>query len=120
FTKPGLVWAQLQAANAGRYLAQLLYPVGFIALLGPEALLMALPSLAINLLADFSPMHQVYTLIYAAPIVPFVWIASVLGAQRAMHWAEQRAGATAARAALLGATVLTLTGALLTHQVHGY
>ncbi|MCB0188000.1 MAG: DUF2079 domain-containing protein, partial [Caldilineaceae bacterium] len=82
FTQPGLVWQQLQSADAGGYLFRLLWPVGFVALLAPEILLLALPSLAINLLADFPPMHEVYTLIYAAPILPFVMLATVEGIGR--------------------------------------
>lgn len=79
FTQPMLIWQQLQAAEAGGYLLRLLWPVAFVALLAPEILLLALPSLAINLLADFPPMHQVYELIYAAPILPFVMVATVEG-----------------------------------------
>src|SRR5207253_3102142 len=60
----------------------LLLPVGFIAVGAPEILLLALPSLAINLLADFSPMQQVNELIYAAPIVPFVMIGAIYGVAR--------------------------------------
>lgn len=82
FTQPELVWTQLQRAGAGRYLRELLLPVGFTALLAPEILLLALPSLAINLLADFPPMHQVYELIYVAPVLPFVLLASVIGVAR--------------------------------------
>jgi uncharacterized membrane protein len=89
-TRPDLVWAQLAAAHAGRYLVQLLWPTGFLALLAPEVLLLALPSLAINLLADFSPMHEVYTLIYAAPVLPFVVAASVMGAARLAGWMAAR------------------------------
>ncbi len=81
-TQPALVWQQLAAADTVGYLLRLLWPVGFIALFAPEILLLALPSLAINLLADFSPMHQVYTLIYAAPILPFVMLAMVGGVAR--------------------------------------
>jgi len=33
--------------------------------------------LAINLLADLPPAHEVNTLIYAVPIVPFVLMAAV-------------------------------------------
>ncbi|HRW09156.1 MAG TPA: DUF2079 domain-containing protein, partial [Caldilineaceae bacterium] len=82
FTQPELVWQQLQSADTGGYLFRLLWPVGFVALLAPEILLLALPSLAINLLADFPPMHEVYTLIYAAPILPFVMLATVEGIGR--------------------------------------
>ena len=81
-TRPDLVLAQLQKANVFRYFFELLLPVGFTALLAPEVLLLALPSLAINLLADFSPMHQVTTLIYAAPVLPFVMLAAVMGVAR--------------------------------------
>ena len=81
-TQPGLVWAQLQAAHALRYLLLLLLPVAFTPLLALDLLLLALPSLAINLLADFPPMHQVDTLIYAAPIVPFVFISAIFGVSR--------------------------------------
>jgi len=86
FTQPRLVWQQLQAAEAGGYLLRLLSPVAFVALLAPEILLLALPSLAINLLADFSPMHQVYELIYAAPILPFIMVAMVEGIGRVARW----------------------------------
>lgn len=56
-TRPGLVWSQLATANAGGYLWALLWPTAFLALLAPEVLLLALPSLAINLLADFPPIR---------------------------------------------------------------
>jgi hypothetical protein len=81
-TRPDLVFAQLGKANVGRYFFELLLPVGFTALLAPEVLLLALPSLAINLLADFAPMHQATTLIYAAPVLPFVMLAAVMGVAR--------------------------------------
>jgi uncharacterized membrane protein len=88
FTQPALVWQQLAAADTVGYLLRLLWPVGFIALFAPEILLLALPSLAINLLADFPPMHQVYTLIYAAPILPFVMLAMVEGVARVVGGKE--------------------------------
>jgi uncharacterized membrane protein len=81
-TRPDLVLAQLQRAEPFRYAFELLLPVGFTALLAPKVLLLALPSLAINLLADFPPMHQVTTLIYAAPIVGYVMVAGVMGVAR--------------------------------------
>lgn len=91
-TQPQLVWQQLQQADALGYLWRLLWPVGFVALLAPEVLLLALPSLAINLLADFPPMHEVFTLIYAAPILPFVLLATVEGVGRVAGSSGQWAG----------------------------
>lgn len=81
-TRPDLVWAQLGKAQALSYLALLWLPVGFLSLLAPEIFLLALPSLSINLLADYPPMHEVTTLMYAAPLVPFVFMAAVWGAAR--------------------------------------
>ena len=78
-TRPDLIPRQLQQADMLRYFFMLLLPVGFTALLAPEVLLLALPRSAINLLADFAPMHQVTTLIYAAPVLPFVMVAAVMG-----------------------------------------
>ena len=88
--QPGVVLAQLGKANAPGYLGLLLLPVAFTALLAPEVLLMALPSLALNLLADFPPMHEVGTLIYAAPVAPFVIMAGVMGTARLRRWMERR------------------------------
>jgi uncharacterized membrane protein len=91
-TRPDLVFSQLQSANIGRYFFELLLPVGFLSLLAPEVLLLALPSLAINLLAQFSPMHQVTTLIYAAPVIPFVLLSAVMGSARSLEWVVRRVG----------------------------
>ncbi len=85
-TRPDLVLAQLERAQVGRYFFELLLPVGFVALLAPEVMALALPSLAINLLADFAPMHEVTTLIYAAPVLPFVMLATVMGVARVNDW----------------------------------
>ncbi|MEZ4709045.1 MAG: DUF2079 domain-containing protein [Caldilineaceae bacterium] len=91
-TRPDVIWNQLVAAHALAYIARMLLGVGFLALLAPEVLLLALPSLAINLLADFPPMHQVDTLIYAAPVVPFVMVAGVMGVRRIGDWLAPQYG----------------------------
>jgi uncharacterized membrane protein len=118
-TQPGLVLAQLQEAETVRYLREVLQPIGFTALLAPEVLLLALPSLAINLLADFPPMHQVYELIYIAPIVPFVMLAGVMGVARLqqlfLHKRKWQADVVGWSLALL-----VMAGALLTQWQHGY
>ncbi len=85
-TQPATVWSQLRDAGALRYLLQIVLPFAFTPLVGLELLALALPSFALNLLADFSPMHQVYTLIYAAPIVPFAVIAAIYGSERLSGW----------------------------------
>jgi uncharacterized membrane protein len=123
-TRPDLIFAQLQTANIGRYFFELLLPVGFLSVLAPEVLFLALPSLAINLLAQFSPMHQVTTLIYAAPILPFVMLSAVQGAARLLGWLTRGRAARPAvphssvPAAVLG--VWVVGAALLGQFLYGY
>ena len=119
--QPGVVWAQLQAANPLRYLFELLLPVGFVALLAPEVLLLAVPSLALNLLADFPPMHQVDWLMYAAPIAPFVALAAVMGTARLMRWLRREEMGRAPRSAAPWAiAALVLFCATLAQVLYGY
>ncbi len=126
-TQPGLVWQQLQAANALRYLFLLLLPVAFTPLFGLDVFLLALPSLAINLLADFSPMHEVNALIYAAPIIPFVMMGGVYGTARLQRWLARAwtgdAMTLAPALQRMAATVLggfVLAFALLSQGLFGY
>ncbi|HZR43607.1 MAG TPA: DUF2079 domain-containing protein, partial [Ktedonobacteraceae bacterium] len=74
------------------YLASLLRSSGFLALLAPEWLLPALPSLAITLLSTdpllFSGVYH-----YNAAVIPFVMIAAIHGTRRAIllwqGWREE-------------------------------
>lgn len=118
-TQPGVILTQLQRAGALRYLWEALQPVALTALLAPEVLLLALPSLAINLLADFPPMHEVYTLIYVAPVVPFVMLASVMGVARVQQWLTRHQPQRGRMGGWLLST-LVLAGAGYTQQQHGY
>jgi len=79
FLQPQLFWQHLVQVQALNYLSLLLQPTAFIALLNPVTLLLALPSLGINLLSDFPAMQEVNHLIYAAPIVPAIIISSIYG-----------------------------------------
>ncbi len=120
-TRPDVIAAQLQRADVGRYFFELLLPVGFTALLAPEVLLLALPSLAINLLADFTPMHQVTTLIYAAPVSPFVMLAAVMGAARVNErWSQASLKQRQAFAFQTAAAFVVLSGALVGQRLWGY
>ncbi len=120
-TRLDLVWAQLIRADAGGYLWSLLWPTGFLALFAPEVLLLSLPSLAINLLADFAPMHQTHTLIYAAPIVPFVFAAAVSGLVRLTDWIGNLSRSRLLQEAAIPflALVILLLG-VIDQQAHGY
>jgi uncharacterized membrane protein len=80
-SRPGYVCQNLAEPNRGLYLLQLLLPVGFLALLALPELLLIVPGLAINLLAQHHCQAKIYCQ-YAVPIIPFVLIAAVVGLQR--------------------------------------
>lgn len=63
------------------YLGDLLYPLAFLPLLMPEILLVILPTLLSNLLADRVQMHYV-GIHYSAPLIPYLLLATILGIER--------------------------------------
>ncbi len=79
FGQPGVVVDQLSKAGALNYLKGLLLPLAFLSLLSPLTLVLALPSLAVNLLSEDAFMHRLEEFHYAAPIVPFVLVSGVYG-----------------------------------------
>ena len=80
-TRPEYVWQNVAEPNRALYLLQLLLPTGFVALLGLPELLIAVPGLAMNLLAKHYYQPTIYCH-YPVPIIPFVFIATVVGLQR--------------------------------------
>ena len=90
-TKPGLVWQHIVTPDRMAYLVQLFLPIGFLALLGLPELFLALPGFATNLLADHFCQPTIYCQ-YAVPIVPFIFIATIVGLFRLKKWWGSAAG----------------------------
>lgn len=124
--QPGTVFAQLSQANALQYVLLLMLPVAFTSLLAPEVLLLSLPSLAINLLADYPPMHQITGLFYAAPIVPFVIVSGIVGVERLDRWLDNRSstsGDVGRQRRVVGRLVVggaIIVGTLTAQSLYGY
>ncbi|MCB9105376.1 MAG: DUF2079 domain-containing protein [Anaerolineales bacterium] len=92
---PQIVLAHLQEINVIRYFRLLLTPTAFLALLNPITLLLAAPSLGVNLLSSFEPMQEINSLVYAAPIIPALFISSIYGAanfHKIINWIVGRLG----------------------------
>ncbi|MBE9506812.1 MAG: DUF2079 domain-containing protein [Chloroflexi bacterium] len=83
--RPRYVWQNLADPNRGLYLLQLLVPTGFLALLGLPEVLLAAPGLVINLLAQHHCQSEIYCQ-YTVPIIPFLFIATVVGLERLGHF----------------------------------
>jgi hypothetical protein len=62
-----------------RYVLSLLSPLVFLSVFGPEALVLALPTLAVNLLSSFGSQHAVDVFHYSAPAVPGLIAGAVCG-----------------------------------------
>jgi uncharacterized membrane protein len=106
-SRPGYVWRTLAEPNRALYLLQLLLPIGFLALLGLPELLLAAPGLAINLLAQHHCQSAIYCQ-YTVPIVPFVFVATVMGLQRIRHLLGRRWLSHGLSLAIVPLTVLAL------------
>jgi len=114
-----LFWSDERLA----YLATLLGPFAFLSLLGPEVLLLGLPSLAINLVSDNPIMRRPgHFAHYSAAIVPFVVAAALIGIGRCTRWIDPPAGSKPAGGfrqlyLLLALTALT---SLVYHRQQGF
>ena len=96
FRSPGVVWTHVSSARRLLHLVQLFAPIGFLSLLGPWELALAVPGLAVNLLAAGEHQSSIY-LQYAVPVFPFLFIAAVWGTLRLKRllprpWAWHLAG----------------------------
>lgn len=97
------------------YLRDLLTPTLGVSLLSPHILLIAAPSLAVNLLSSYPPMTVLEGFHYPAPIVPFVVVSAVAGsAWLSVRFKEPHQGRI--RWALAGAMLLAT---LLYQRGHG-
>ena len=81
FTQPDAVWRIASEPARVNYLLGLLAAFGFLSLLAPEILLLALPVLLANLLSAY-PAQYYGEFHYTAPLVPYFAVAAAYGAHR--------------------------------------
>ena len=113
-TKPELTARTLITTDNLHYMLGLLFPFGFLPLLGLPALLIAAPSLGINLLSSFPLMHELEAKQYAVPIAPFVAVAAVYGTLYLSHWLRRE------RVIICLASALVLLCAMTYHYHRGF
>lgn len=82
---PNIILNHLAVPYRAALPVKLLLPVGFLSLLAPAPLLIAIPSLAYNMLSQTASQSSIYFQ-YMAPAVPFVFVAAVHGAKRVQDW----------------------------------
>lgn len=90
-TRLGELWDVMTAAPKREFLKWLFLPVGFLALLAPRVLFIALPGLFL-ILASTNPSTYAIFERYVAPALPFIFIAAVFGVERLAGWGERLLG----------------------------
>lgn len=115
-THPGDLWMHLTAPARVLYLPLVLLTVGFIfPLVQSKWLLLAAPTLAINLLSDFPGVTTLGSH-YLTPALPFIVMASIDGAHTFGSWCKMRLADSLCQPILLG-VVLVCTA--LAHLLYG-
>lgn len=117
--RPQTVLRHLLTRENLRYLLGLLSPTVFLSLLAPQILLLGLPTLLMNLLSAYAPMHTLGLFHYAAPLAPFFIISSIFGASRLARILAPRFGVTELRA-IQGLSCLVLLSSLVVHRLQGF
>ncbi len=80
-TKPAEIWDVVTINQKQQYLKWLFMPVAFVSLLAPEILMIAVPGILLILVSTFPPTFVIFER-YVAPVMPFVYLAAVVGVQR--------------------------------------
>jgi len=71
------------------YLFQLFFPLAFLPLAAPEALLISVPVLAQNLLVEYAGQYSILSQ-YHAEIIPFLFYGLCLGVARIARWRSHK------------------------------
>ena len=109
-THPGQALADVFSGQDLHYWLHLLWPFGFVSLLSPLTLLIALPELLLNALSSIVFQRSI-AFHYTAAEIPFLYAAMVLGLMRLWRWLG--GGFRRVRAAMTGQRVRRDTLALL-------
>jgi uncharacterized membrane protein len=117
--RPGIVMRRLLTKETGAYLLGLLSPTAFLSIAAPHILLLSLPTLSMNLLSSYAPMHTLGPFHYAAPLVPFFIIASIYGTARLAKVLAPRVRIRELRVGQ-GLSGLVLLSSLVVHYYQGY
>jgi uncharacterized membrane protein/uncharacterized membrane protein YbhN (UPF0104 family) len=123
-TRPGLVWRTVTEPLRLRYVLVLLAPVGFLALLAPDVLILSSPVWLANALSSYAAQYS-GAFHYSAPLVPYVVVAAVIGAGRLWRWLRSRLARRNSRPvtqrwAAVGLTLWLLGWSLGTQVANGH
>lgn len=92
-TRPVFVWNYILAdPDKNRYLTHLLAPVAYLSLFDPLTLLIAVPTVAINLLSSLPTTYALDRFHYSAMVVPFIVASAINGTAFLINLLHQKRG----------------------------
>jgi len=112
-TQPALVASRVLSLSRATALATLLVPLAGLPLLGGSALLLALPSLAVNTLSQYEPQAALH-MHYALLVYPPLYLAAIVGLRR---WLAGRPGEARQRQQLFWAGFLVIAALLSSYYL---
>ena len=115
----GELLAMLRQPDRLAYLVDLLAPVGWLALLAPEYLLLGLPVLVANFISDFPGQYSGQQH-YSAPLVPVFVLAAIYGARRLLDVMARGRRHPVGWLAVVAVTVWLLAWSLGYHHLRGW
>jgi uncharacterized membrane protein len=118
--QPAVLLDALRDPLRQAYFWRIPLPVGYLALLSPETLLLTLPTVVVNVLSMYSPMYALDFLQYSVPLVPFVVVAAIYGSERLLALASRLLKHVDRRFLLLILGGYLLFASLFYHDVYGY
>ncbi len=118
FTKPGFVLQHVLIPEKIEYVLHLLTPLMFLPLIGFEVLTLTLPTFGYSLLSTYGLQYSIRSY-YFAPLLPFLFFATVIALQRLLDWGRQWRLNRAAWHGALSAGLLTASGVTYLLQAPG-
>ncbi len=114
-THPEVLWSQLFVPDKLAYVLHLFVPLGMVSLFGIEVVALAVPTLGYSLLSTYPLQYSIQSY-YFAPLLAFVFFATVPGLVRLRDWSASVASPSAARRA--ASATMILTASVLTYAFH--
>jgi hypothetical protein len=87
-TRPDWVLQQVLVQAKVEYVLHLFVPLAFVPLIGIEVAVLALPTLGYSLLSTYALQWSIRSY-YFAPLLPFLFFATVVGLERLLKWSAR-------------------------------
>lgn len=118
-TQPGVISQHILTPAKIEFVLHLVVPLGLLPLIGIEACFLALPTLGYSLLSEFGFQYSI-TSFYTAPMLPFLFFGTALGARRIIDWKRRNDRDEDRAAAIQSARKFAIGSGLMVSALFSY